>query len=296
MEDKYIVQVIYSSEKPSPKLLPGNICGGGLFIDTFTILTCAHVVNVATGLEPNNITRPDSSVIVKIKFTHNEQITGEIICQIREWFYNGTTQSDLAVIKIIYCNSKDDSELQKLPSNKLLTVSNTLWNHEFKTFGFPSMPGIWANGSLLSEVTGGLFQLKSDNIQANYSGFPVYDMTLKCYVGLVGYGFERTDISYMMSFKTIKKFFPDISEYLNGNVADESSTPSNIIYRKDLIEKIIEAINQPNKLVFILAPSGYGKTTLGKTFYMEFKGGKHYFNCRIANKIPQVQEGELIVH
>lgn len=163
----------------------GDPAGVGFSIAPGKLLTCAHVVITALEL-PTDTTEIPTDIIhfdlplVKTRANEIEQPGDACVVQ---W----DVRKDVAVLEIM-----GDSPAKLKPA-KLASSTADIWQHKFRTFGFPANndQGIWALGALLEKNAFGWIQIQDTNdvkgyfIQQGFSGAPVWDEMLKSVVGMI---------------------------------------------------------------------------------------------------------------
>lgn len=167
-----------------------EIVGAGFLVSKQYVLTCAHVVAQALGIQKSMPDTPLDKVYIKFPFSHkginHEQriATGSIIIwrPVSEPLVPG---SDIAMIKL-----ESDPPSGSKPC--VLIESNDLWEHRFRAFGFPGAhnEGVFATGIIRDRLANGWVQvedIKSTGyfLEPGFSGTPVWDEKEKGVVGMV---------------------------------------------------------------------------------------------------------------
>lgn len=169
-----------------------NVVGGGVLISDQYIVTCAHVVADALGIDHTTQDKPLGLIKLNFPFLTggNKQNSRANIL-----LWKPRSNSDYSY----YSYGEDIAVLElseKLPTNNItfqLSLAD-ITNHPFSVVGFPkgNDPGIITKGKLLGAVSDGLglVQMEVENlslpyIQPGFSGAPVWDEDLKSFVGIV---------------------------------------------------------------------------------------------------------------
>jgi formylglycine-generating enzyme required for sulfatase activity len=160
----------------------GDAVGVGFAIAPNHVLTCAHVVNAALGLEQDQPDQPQKELLLDypLLFLNDPQPDK---ARVIHWDIN----QDMAVLQI------SGTAPNELKPAKLLMGSINVWEHQFRTHGYPTgdSAGVWSTGVLRAKNSQKLLQLVGDEndachfIQPGYSGAPVWDETLSCVIGMV---------------------------------------------------------------------------------------------------------------
>lgn len=134
----------------------GSVAGVGFAIANGILLTCAHVVERALGLDSNIEQKPTGLVRLKFSpFNSDNHFTGTVK------FWN--READISILVINKESSQDILGLEIAGHIE----SKFLWGHDYKVFGFPQNDNIgrWAKGLILDEGGTGLLQIEDIKLQ-----------------------------------------------------------------------------------------------------------------------------------
>lgn len=182
----------------------GDPAGVGFAIAPGKLLTCAHVIISALGLPSNTTDQPNDVIHFDLPLikTHANEVDQPGDARVVYWDAKG----DIAMLEII------GAPHPKLKPVKLAPSTRDIWEHKFRTFGFPANndQGTWALGALLGQNAYGWIQIQDINdvhgyfIQPGFSGAPVWDDELKGVVGMVvaADNDEKHKVAYIIPFET----------------------------------------------------------------------------------------------
>lgn len=158
-----------------------TIVGAGLLISRRLVLSCAHVVTCALGISNKTASltkspmHPLSADIPLI----NPEYTLKM--QVIHW----QPKKDIAVLKI-------NDDLPKGAQPVRLIITDDLWNHTFRVFGFPDgyESGLWTSGQMLERNANGWVQIEDvkvtgHRVEPGFSGAPVWDEQSKGVAGMI---------------------------------------------------------------------------------------------------------------
>jgi formylglycine-generating enzyme required for sulfatase activity len=163
----------------------GDPAGVGFSVAQGKLLTCAHVVISALELSADTTQIPNGVIHFDLPFVkaRAKEIEQPGDARVVLW----DIKNDIAVLEIV-------GDLHaKLKPVKFASSTMGIWEHKFRTFGFPinNDQGIWALGTLLEKNAFGWIQIQDTNdvkgyfVQPGFSGAPVWDETLKGVVGMI---------------------------------------------------------------------------------------------------------------
>ena len=166
----------------------GEVIGAGFLVATKHIITCAHVVAEALGIERETSEMPVAEISLDFpRVTPGHKLTANVIFW-RPIHPNPSTleefEEDIAIL-----------ELRNLPPQAVrpvrLVTSEKLWGHPFRVLGFPEgqSNGVWASGLLREVIASGWVQLEDVKepgyaLQPGFSGAPVWDDELQGVAGM----------------------------------------------------------------------------------------------------------------
>lgn len=162
----------------------GSVIGAGFLVSDRHLLTCAHVVENALGLDSNSSATPTKTIEFDFPLLFpGQKIAAKVVC----WKPINSRElgEDIAVLEI------DSPALPKELQAARLVTGNEIWGHPFRIFGFPQDrdDGIWASGVLRENQASGWLQMENITAQGvqikqGFSGAPVWDETLNGVVGM----------------------------------------------------------------------------------------------------------------
>jgi len=157
----------------------GNVVGTAFLADDRRLLTCVHVIQAALGLSANNQNAPTDTVRLDFPLLAQQKT-----CFARVAYWD--TATDVAGLELT-----SDPPIGASPVR--LVSAEDVWNHKFRTFGFPrnyADRGVWTEGVLKHKVGSQEIQIEGEKetghgIQPGFSGAPVWDESLQGVVGMV---------------------------------------------------------------------------------------------------------------
>lgn len=157
-----------------------KVIGAGILVEGSYVLTCAHVVKQALGLEK---AKDPIGQQLKINFPFvslSQKLSAEVLLYRRD----EDMAEDIAGLKLL------DAMPDKVTPAKL--VAGHYLGLEFGALGFPEghPRGVYAYGTLKEELPHGWVQLEDDKtqgmaIQPGFSGTAIWDQTANAVVGMV---------------------------------------------------------------------------------------------------------------
>jgi predicted transcriptional regulator len=160
-----------------------NPVGVGFLISEIHIITCAHVVSTALGLNPFPPNSPEPAITLDFPLLASRKY---LQAQVVVWLpLDDNGCGDIAVLEI-----KNQMPGQTVPVH--LIYPEDVWGHPFRAFGFPAGydHGVWASGWMKAHVSNGLLQIEDTKqtgyfIQPGFSGGPVWDEKENGVVGMI---------------------------------------------------------------------------------------------------------------
>jgi Trypsin-like peptidase domain/Calcineurin-like phosphoesterase len=206
--DRFIVSLI------GPR---GTAVGVGVLVGAREIMTCAHVVNEALGLDQRSQIQPTGRVMLRFPLIESHA-SANVPAEVQVWVpppREGAAGDDLAGLVLT-----DEAPVDAEPAR--LAVNPPAVGLRVRVFGYAGTPprpeGAWVSTTVQGKVAGGRLQLESGvdaalRAQPGYSGSPVYDETSGLVVGLVaaaapGRGGERD--SYAIATDRLRLAWPRV--------------------------------------------------------------------------------------
>ncbi|MCT2541408.1 trypsin-like peptidase domain-containing protein [Streptomyces atratus] len=233
----------------------GRVIGAGFLVAGDVLCTCAHVVARALGLpgagpeEP-----PDRAVEVDFPL-----VTGRprVRATVEAWRTGG---ADVALLRL------DEPVEGTRPAP--LVDGTGVWEHPFRTMGFPAGAGhgSWAHGTLRARLGSGWVQMETSEpgprIVQGFSGAPVWDDRQNGVVGMTVAAHLEERTAYLLPsadlvdeatlvprcpFQGLTAFTEDEAEFFHGRDADT--------------ERLLAAV-RGRSVTLVAGPSGCGKSSL----------------------------------
>ncbi|WP_143438225.1 trypsin-like peptidase domain-containing protein, partial [Hydrocoleum sp. CS-953] len=245
-----------------------QVKGAGFLVSENQVMTCAHVVSFALGINGNTAEMPTTEV----KLDFPQVAPGKI----------------LTAKVILWLPVNPEAALEDIAVLELTTISNNIspvrlmtseeyWGHNFRAFGFPKGKenGVWANGVLRGGTANGWVQLEDiDNtgyaLQEGFSGTPVWDETLEGVVGMaVAAEKQRLDTkaAFIIPTNILMEAWPQLQERLIGGCpykglfAFREADAEYFFGREVFTEQLVAAVAR-QQFVAVIGPSGSGKSSV----------------------------------
>lgn len=225
-----------------------ELVGIGLLVDANHIVTCAHVVSDALHYVQDTQNVPTQNVLVNFLHTNPDHI---LEARIEVWDYD----NDVCVLEYA----------EQLPAGitpQLMLEGRELADHHFEVYGVPrnNDVGIWSSGILRRSVSGGYIHVEDvDNfgyfIEPGFSGAPVWDKSLRGYVGLVSAADRNPErrTAFIIPTARIRQVWPSLP-------CITSNEDSNLTSHSPVLE------------------SPYGTVPVDSSFYIERQSDRHCLN------------------
>lgn len=216
----------------------GSVVGSGFLVFDCYVLTCAHVVADALGIEHTIQNCPEGLVELDFPLTTSNGQKRKIKAEVIFWqpiSPSGTwvCGDDIAGLKL-----KEDLTEEISPIG--LVLGTYSWN-KFKVMGFPAGydNGVWTTGELRDELGNGQVQMnvlqQSDYcVEGGFSGAPIWVDTLKGVGGIMvaaepaeSEKRKQVKASFMIPAKVLSEFWCDLKPYiLETNISPIRILPS----------------------------------------------------------------------
>jgi hypothetical protein len=166
-----------------------EIVGMGFLIDNRRVLTCAHVVTSTLGIPDDAPDLPTDKIRLDFPLVApGDMLTAKVIFWPQVQFHNfneSEHEEDIAGLEL-------DAEPPVGAHPVSLVLTEDLWNHKFRAFGFPDghEDGMWTSGVLRVRQTDDWVRIQDVKktgyfILPGFSGGPVWDERLNGVVGMV---------------------------------------------------------------------------------------------------------------
>ena len=161
-----------------------EVVGAGFIVSDEYILTCAHVVATALGIDSDSPQTPTQEV--ELDFPTIQPIE-TLTATVEFWLpvNPGNSPEDIAVLKLIQPPPKEAQPAA------LSMTKDQLSGHEFEVLGFPEgrSGGAWAEGVIKRRVGYGWIQLVDRQVtgyrlEEGFSGAPIWDKKIGAVVGI----------------------------------------------------------------------------------------------------------------
>ncbi len=210
----------------------GAVSGGGVLVDEWHVVTCAHVVNAAVGLGDDSQDRPEGELEVDFPDADHPPLKATVAEA--GWFPIGEDGSwDIAVLRL---RQQAPPGCRRPPLNRSANAEG----HRYSTRGFPDRAeglatGAPAAGEIL-ELSGPRSQWRLLSLergpykaQSGFSGCPIWDEEEEAVVGIyaiTSYAVAERDRSareagYMITMETLLAAWPDLERELGWRASDD---------------------------------------------------------------------------
>ena len=192
----------------------GGPVGLGALVTGRRIVTCAHVVNAALGLEARAQGQPTGTVAVD--FPLARPVAATLTATVERWLpppREGVTGDDIAGLVLTGEGAPEGT------SPARLAVDAARPGRAVRVFGYPAgrPDGGWVTAAIRGPVGGGRLQLDSDSdsalqVRRGFSGSPVFDEGIGRVVGLVAAapaGTAERD-SYAIGVDRLRLAWPEV--------------------------------------------------------------------------------------
>ncbi len=214
-----MVGVLNSEDRP---------VGVGVLLGPRHVVTCAHVVNVALGLDERSQPRPDGVIRVRLPLVDGEPLRARVA----RWVpppTAGAAGDDIAGLELL-----DPAPAGAVPAR--LVVNQPPAGRSVRVFGYPGVPprpdGAWVLTAVVGRVGGGRLQLESGvdaalRVQPGFSGGPVWDGELGRVLGLVSAASARANErdSYAIEADRLRTAWPQVLDPRRAREGRKSSGP-----------------------------------------------------------------------
>ncbi|MEL7039084.1 MAG: trypsin-like peptidase domain-containing protein [Cyanobacteria bacterium J06592_8] len=275
------------------------VVGAGFLVTEKYILTCAHVVASALGIDSSSLQIPTESIHLDFPLVARET---RLRAKVVFWspvnpdkeFEN--TPEDIAGLELE----------SQLPNNALpveLVTSEDVWHHHFTTFGFPegnpsNLSGVYSGGILLGKNASGWIQIEAEKepgyrLQKGFSGAPVWDEELNGVIGMavaaeigqeqVKAGFIIPSSILVKAWKileqqaTIDQYKRKLPQEFNRDIEDKIK---NFCGRKFVFDEFDNFVNNQKKGYFtVIGEPGMGKSAIAAKYVVD-RSAICYFNLQ----------------
>lgn len=190
---------------------PNVMAGAGFLVSDRQIVTCAHVIAAALGVNGTSSSPPDGDMLVDFPLVAPERLCqAKVIC----WhsIEPGASIEDIAVLEI-------QGEMS-LGVDFVTLSSGVDFGRSFRSFGFPNGhdDGVWATGVFRDVRANGWVQLDSfatqdRKLESGFSGAPIWDESQDAVVGMAVAADKRrqdVNLAYMIPANALSKAWSQI--------------------------------------------------------------------------------------
>ncbi|MGI8332697.1 trypsin-like peptidase domain-containing protein [Actinomadura scrupuli] len=241
--------------------------GAGVLVGPDLIVTCAHVVAQALGVDAGSRELPRRPVTVDFPLVPGgDRREAEVLV----WEPPGPGGAgDIAGLRLL-APPPAGARMARL------VMGRELWNHSFRAFGFPARrdDGVWAAGLLRERTAAGWLQVQHVEstgfvIQPGFSGTPVWDDELQGVVGIVVAAEKRAALgtAYVIPSTTLVGSWPALERHAlppcpyRGLSAFREEDAPYFFGREDAVDRLAATVAR-SPLTTVLGPSGSGKSSL----------------------------------
>jgi len=214
----------------------GAVVGAAFLVGDQYLLTCAHVL-LATGIKAK---QPElSSEIIRLDFP---LLAANKLCFARVCFWD--EDKDIAGLELT-------SDPPAGVSPVRLLRADDVWDHKFRTFGFPENfdDGGWASGVLKGRTAGNVIQLEDIKeqgyqVKLGFSGAPVWDETLGGVVGMVSLSDtdKKAKVAFCIPFDVLSIWGQVVNEGIQGEngVCSFTKIEEELSHHKSILRNLKE--------------------------------------------------------
>ncbi len=198
----------------------GRPVGVGALVSERHIVTCAHIVNIALGLDARAQGQPVDVVTVDFPLVHSENAkSSPSQAAVVRWLpppREGATGDDIAGLELLSQRAPAGTAVAQL------AVDSPRIGRAVRVFGYPGTPprpdGVWVSTMVRGRVGGSRLQLDSGpdsalRVQPGFSGSPVFDDAIGRVVGLLASAPAGRDLerdSYAIGADQLRFAWPEI--------------------------------------------------------------------------------------
>jgi V8-like Glu-specific endopeptidase len=200
--DAFIVRILGPDGRPA---------GVGTLVTERRVVTCAHVVNAALGLDPRQQKQPDAPVTLDFPLAGGALT---LTATVERWLpppREGAAGDDIAGLGLASEGTLEGTAAARL------AVDTPRSGRAVRVFGYPAgrPDGGWVEAAVRGPVGGGRLQLDSDSalrVQQGFSGSPVFDEGIGRVVGIIAaapLGSAERD-SYAIGADRLRPAWPEV--------------------------------------------------------------------------------------
>jgi tetratricopeptide (TPR) repeat protein len=214
----------------------GAIVGGGFYVGEGRVLTCAHVVADALGLDRSEPQRPEAEVSLDFPLVPGAPTASahvEVWRPLGPGGSNDPGHGDMAVLELLHPPPTGAQPIRRV-------LAGILWKRQFGAFGFPSGndSGTYTYGHCLGPQASGWIQVESTSeyrIEGGYSGAPAWDEERGLVVGMMvaSEGARTVKAGWVIPVPTLTDVCPglDVVELAETESAVPTAGPPRAVFR-----------------------------------------------------------------
>ncbi|MDJ0464440.1 trypsin-like peptidase domain-containing protein [Streptomyces sp. H27-C3] len=247
----------------------GQVAGAGVLVTSDRVLTCAHVVSDALGINRDLEVTVGATVLVDFPLADGAG-RQEFTAEVERWIPEEPKHcGDVAVLRL----------QDPVPGTCPLPMadSDDISGRPVRAVGFPDgEPGVlWHRGELSGKSEGDWIQLsradiRTAHVSGGFSGSPVWDEQQGAAVGIVVAVQGKQDNSqqaFAISLGAVLRKLPDLARVLapdpfRGLDTFQESHEEVFFGRDADIEDVVTALKGDHPAVVLYGPSGCGKSSL----------------------------------
>ncbi|MFQ5793664.1 MAG: trypsin-like peptidase domain-containing protein [Candidatus Bipolaricaulia bacterium] len=285
----------------------GAIAGTGFLVAERQVLTCAHVVSQALGL--SNDTSETLQAEVRLDFPLLVEPSRVLTARVILWQPpRSDSEGDIAGLEL-----DGDPPVGAQPVR--LVKADDLWEHSFRTFGFPTGhdDGVWTSGLMRGRQTAGWVQIEDVKetgyrVEPGFSGAPVWDEQLDGVAGMAVAAEGRPEVkaAFIIPTDMLVDAWPTLDKRTippcpyRGLFAFREQDAPFFFGREVFTERLVEAV-QKKPLAAVIGPSGSGKSSVvfagllprlhheGSWLIASFHPGSRPFHALAATLLPLLE-------
>ncbi|MDM8556368.1 tetratricopeptide repeat-containing serine protease family protein [Desulfococcaceae bacterium HSG7] len=192
----------------------GRVVGAGFLTGDSKILTCAHVIKSALGINKAQPDKPESDIHLDFAFAPDRKtLTARVV------FWSPTVKDggyDIAGLKL---TGYPPPAARPAPLDLQTASPEPLHGINYEAYGFPKNldQGIWSEGKVIGERSDGFVQLEDQKltgepIEGGFSGGAVWDKQAGRVIGIVRTAFkpDTKKIAFMIPLYKVLELWPEL--------------------------------------------------------------------------------------
>jgi vWA-MoxR associated protein C-terminal domain/Trypsin-like peptidase domain/vWA-MoxR associated protein middle region (VMAP-M) 1 len=218
-------------EKAIARIFQGeHVIGTGFLVAPGYVMTCAHVVLQAIGIEKGNFASYQGQPQERVSLDFHVLATGQLIeAEVVAWLAYSIEIGDVAVLRLL---SPEPEGVRSIPLVEVLRDQVEADRHFVYGFGGGKLGGRSDAYRPKANAAGGRFQLCKDDgsndetIKPGFSGAPVWNEARKCVIGMVATAVvtkdEQQSTAYAIPTKALRPVLKQIEAFYLHDVLMQS--------------------------------------------------------------------------